>query len=673
MKNLYKTTILTGVALAFLGGTAFATPDDELDPKELINMSLAQLSNIEVTSVSKKAEKESEAAAAIYVITQDDIRHSGMQSIPELLRVVPGLDVAQSGSHQWAITARGASGQFSNKLLVLIDGRSVYTPLFSGVYWDVQDTPLQDIERIEVIRGPGATLYGANAVNGVINIITKNAKDTQGGLVSVTAGNQENALTTVQYGTKIGNDAYVRLYAKHDEHAQIRNIQNAGADDEWNKQQVGFRADWKVGEAQKFTVQGDIYRGDDDYVFNLPASLTASNPNEKISGGNITAKWGNKLSKTSDTTLQIYYDNAKRDGGLYGNNIQTFDVDLQNIWTAIDGNEITWGAGYRLVESDAIDNPYITFFPAFHSDSLFSAFVQDKITLHPKDVFLTIGSKFEHNDYTGVEVQPSVRLSWLVDSRQTVWSSVSRAVRTPSIGASSAQYTIAQIPSVHGTDPTYLTRLPATTDSEKLVAYELGYRIQPTDKISIDVSTFYNNYSNVVIGSLEAPTGPFTSPILGNPYYLVPLVPNNMGKAHSWGVELSAKWHPTYYTEFSANYTLLQEKYDPAHSVGFSYAGLSPQQQFNIQSTFKLPYDVEFNSALYYVDKLSAVDRSTGAGIPSYFRLDARLAWKALDNLELSIAGQNLFDNSHPEFAGFLYQNSSQVPRTFYGNITWKF
>lgn len=678
MNHLSKTTALASLGLLLCAMPAYA---NDIEPGDLLNLSLEQLSNIEVTSVSKKSEKASEAAAAIYVLTQDDIHRSGMTNIPELLRQVPGLDVAQSGSHQWAVSSRGSNDQFANKMLVLIDGRSVYTPLYSGVYWDVQDTPLEDIERIEVIRGPGATVWGANAVNGVINIITKSAKDTQGAFVSQSVGNQLNSMTTARYGTKLGDNGFVRAYAKYDNNDEFKNMAGSGANDAWDKKQGGFRADWKAKESEKFTLQGDIYESGNDNTFNLlqaNATTLATDAPEKAKGGNVLGRWEHNIAKDSDMTLQLYFDEAKRSNVVYESDVKTFDVDVQHVWTPIEGNEVVWGAGYRLVKSEFEGNantvlgiPYITFTPDSRSDNLFSAFIQDKITLLPNSLFLTLGSKFEKNDFTGFEYQPSGRLTWLVDDKQTVWSSVSRAVRTPNFANTNAQVLTGVVsagPSV------FLARNSSNTlNSEELVAYEAGYRIEPSKKTSIDIATYYNDYSRLMSGALGPATGPFFAP--GPvPYFLQTVVPTSVGTGHSWGLETSFKWTPTSYADLAFGYSLEQLKFDQAEPVyGFPFDGRSPQQQFNIRSTIKLPYNVEWSSALYYVDALKFVDVNTGNEIDGYYRLDTRLAWQAMDNLELSLVGQNLLDNQHQEFSGFLYQNSSQVPRAFYGNVSVKF
>lgn len=675
MKDWRASTALAGVCLAAASTSAQAA----INPDELLGLSLEQLSNVQVTSVSKRSENANEAAAAIYVISQDDIRRSGMTSIPEILRMVPGLNVAQSGSHQWAISSRGFNDQFANKLLVLIDGRSVYTPLYSGVYWDVQDTPLQDIERIEVIRGPGATLWGANAVNGVINIITKNAKDTQGGFVSESAGNLVNSLTTARYGAKIDDNAYARFYAKYDDYDELETMTETRSRDAWNKAQAGFRSDWKQGENNTYTLQGDMYRSGNSGTLALIQPSGAFLPTsigEVTRGGNMLGRWEHKFSKNSNVTLQMYYDNAQRESFIFDSRLQTFDFDMQHVWHPAEAHDIVWGAGYRLVKSSLVGNAgnalgiaYIQTTPTTRDDNLYSAFIQDKIALIPNEFFLTIGSKVEHNEYTGIEFQPSARVSWLVDSKQTLWASVSKAVRTPNISTTNGQVLTAPV----GVGPLILmAQSGGDTKSEELMAYELGYRVQPQKQLSFDFATFYNDYHRLLLGTAGATVFPLISPVIGA-YGIVPILPTNVGTGHSWGLEASAKWNPTSIVELGAGYTLQQLKFDQPDPFGYSFGGKSPEQQFNLRSTLFLPHNVEVSNALYYVDALDALDVVTGQNTRSYTRFDMRVAWKPIDSLELSLVGQNLFDPFHKEFNGFLYQSSSQVPRAVYGNVTYKF
>ena len=381
------------------------------DNKSLLGMSPAELSNIEVTSVSKKAEKASEAAAAVFVITQEDIRRSGATTIPDVLRMVPGVDVAQSGSHDWNVSVRGFNGTYANKLLVLIDGRTVYSNFFAGTIWELQDTLLEDIDRIEVIRGPGAAQWGANAVNGVINIITKNAKDTQGGLATASVGNQIKAIDGGRYGVKIGDDSYVRMYAKYNDDDAFNRTNGTSNGDGWQKRQAGFRSDSKLTTQDNLTVQGDLYDTHEGLKYTLPtltSPYTYQDPNDlEASGGNILTRWTRNITSESSIATQAYLDNTayKVDWGSY--NTTTLDFDFQHTWTGWDRNEVVWGLGYRLISDHAETTSIFSLAPVESDNSLYSGFLQDKITLLPNSVFLTLGSKVEHNDYTGVEVQPS--------------------------------------------------------------------------------------------------------------------------------------------------------------------------------------------------------------------------------------------------------------------------
>ena len=658
-------TILAGTTA--LSSTAVLAAD-EINPKELINLSLEQLSNIEVTSVSKKSEKESEAAAAIFVITQDDIHRSGMTSIPELLRMVPGLSVAQAGAHEWAISSRGATGQFANKLLVLMDGRTVYTPLFSGVYWDIQDTPLQDIERIEVIRGPGATLWGANAVNGVINIITKSAKDTQGGYASLSAGNIDNALTTVRYGAKIDDNNYARIYTKYDDRASFKTTANQDRHDAWNKAQSGFRADGSNGGDLSYTIQGDIYHSHEStptFVPVLSAALTNFVDNRDLAeGANVLARLNHKDGDSANTTLQMYYDYVDRNTIVLEDKQNTFDIDLQRSWKPFESHEVVMGAGYRVVSDNEGTNHYFNLTPQNRTDNLFSAFGQDKIALIPESFFLTLGSKFEHNAYSGFEMQPSGRLTWLIDSTQTWWSSISHAVRSPNRGSSDENLVLQTVP-LGGGNYAFYQANGRPTGSEKLNAYETGYRVQVTKQASVDISAFYDRYSNLLVNNVGSVTT-VNYPGFGN-YFIIPVTPVNGNVAHSHGVEIAANWDVTDYWKLTPSYSYIDFKRLYPEQLASLVVNKQPPQQASLRSVLLLPDDVEMDNSLYYVDGLKNVNVKTS------LRFDTRIAWKVMDNLEVSLVGQNLLYGSHTEFTGFANERFAKVPRSGYGNITWKF
>src|SRR6267378_752343 len=395
---------------------------DSLDA--LKRLTLDQLMNIEVVSVAGRPERLSETASAIQVITQDDIRASGATSLPEALRLASNLQVAQLDSRQWAISARGFNSTTANKLLVLIDGRTVYTPLFSGVFWDEQEVSLTDIDRIEVISGPGATLWGANAVNGVINVITKDAKDTPGVALSGGGGTELRGFGTARYGGQVGSAARYRIYATR--FARDPSALPSGQDavDDWHLGQGGFRADWDASTITHVTLQGDLYDG----RIGQPSAGDIT-----VSGGNVMAKWSRTISETSGLTAQLYYDRTNRDiPGTFGEDLDTYDVDLQHQTRLGARHDLVWGLGYRLINDRITNTPALAFLPAHVARQWFTGFVQDEIALVPDRLHLALGTKIEHNDYTGFEIQPSGRVNWTLSPAATLWAAVSRAVRTPS-------------------------------------------------------------------------------------------------------------------------------------------------------------------------------------------------------------------------------------------------
>jgi iron complex outermembrane receptor protein len=556
-----------GAALSsMVAGVCLASPSDTEPPlpADLTQLSLEDLMDIEITSVAKKAQKLSEAPAAVFVITNDDLRRSGVTSIPEALRMVPGLQVARIDANKWAITPRGFNGRFSNKLLVMMDGRSVYTPLFSGVYWDMKDTLLEDVDRIEVIRGPGAALWGANAVNGVINIITKRSEDTQGGLVVAGAGTEERGFGAVRYGGKLGQDNYCRVYAKYlNRDSGVFPSGEDGAD-EWDVLRAGFRMDWQGSGPDALTLQGDIYDGGAG-VMAVTKSFDPHAPptfdeDEGISGANLLGRWKHTVSDTSEIALQVYYDRTERNGIILDQIHDTFDLDLQQQFALGKRQEIVWGLGYRFV-SDNIDNTfYGSWDPDSRDDDLYSGFVQDDITLIKDRLRLTLGSKFEHNDYTGSEIQPNGRLMWTLQEGHSIWAAVSRAVRTPSRTEEDGRLNTTVLPpgSLLPLFPGYgVVSLfgDGNYESEELLAYELGYRVLPTDQFSVDIAAFYNDYSN--LRTLE-PGNPSLE-VSPSPTHLVfPFTADNKMDGETYGVEVAADWRASDWWRIHASYTYLQ-------------------------------------------------------------------------------------------------------------------
>lgn len=661
MKGICRACILGMVAT---GAQAAQNLDN------LLNMSFKDLNKVKVTSVSKKEENAFESAAAIYVITGDDIRRAGATSIAEALRMAPGLDVAQQDSATWAISSRGFNAQYANKLLVLMDGRTVYTPLFSGVYWDEQDTLLEDVDRIEIIRGPGATLWGANAVNGVINIITKSAQNTQGTYVESLVGTHDTNADAVRYGGKTLNNVYYRAYAKYKtvNNSDTARSTNSGAginaSDGWYQSRTGFRADWDKNSIDKGTLHGDLFDSQERQEYYLPGITGGVNGDEHFRGGNVVGNWEHKFSNVSNISLQTYVDYIQRNMAILNQERTTFDLDLQHTWNFHPRNELIWGLGYRyfadqLGQKTIGGNTYLDYTPDESDNSLYSGFIQDKIALVPEKLFLTLGSKVEHHYYTSWEIEPNARLAWLLDDRQTLWGAVSRATRTPTRG----EHGLALL---GATDPLN-TYQQGNVDykSEYLTAYEAGYRLQPNWRMQFDISSFYNTYTN-----LQTFEQGYTDGV--TKYYLDA---ENNAFGESYGVELGSRFSVTKDWNLYANYSFMlldihlkDGIFEPAPTVSSeSNETRSAKNKFNVLSRLNLPNHIEFDNNLYYVDNISSI------GIPSYIRFDTRIGWKPLEGFELSFVGQNLLDNSHPEFEAPLYSLPTEVGRSFYGKVSYKF
>lgn len=646
-----------------------ALADDAKD--DLFSLSLEELSNLEITSVSKRSERASEVAAAVHVITAEDIKRSGATSIPEALRLAPGVNVARAGSDQWAISIRGFNAQFSNKLLVLIDGRSVYTPLFSGVVWDVQDTLVEDIDRIEVIRGPGGTIWGANAVNGVINIITKKAKDTQQALASYEQGTHEEK-AAFRYGGKVGEDMHYRAFVqqKHNRDYKLANETNAG--DDWDQWRTGMRVDMDNLSYGSLTVQSELYNGQEDHQMLLPALSGAYvNPVSDewdVGGGHLLASW-NYDTGVNQYSLTGYYDYASRNTVVFEDKTQTFDLDFNHSFKASDHHDMIWGLGYRLINTDVNGTDIISYDPATRTDNLFSAFLQDKVALITDELFLTLGSKFEHNDYTGFEWQPSARMSWLINDKQTLWGAVTRSVRTPSRATHDLSIAVAGVPSAASPTGSLLVRQIAsdTVNSEELLSYELGYRVQPTEDLSFDLAAFYNDYPTLVSDSQGSPY--LDSNATFGPHVVLPYLVGDDSKGTTIGFEISADWKASPHWMLSSSYSMLEMDIEGG-STFVSGDGRTPHHQFSLETHYTPDEHWEFDNMFYYVDQLNP---STTLEIPRYWRYDTRLAYNFDNGLSLSLIGQNLLDDQHPEFSSFVYNRQIEIPRTVYGKLNWKF
>ncbi len=647
----------------------------DLSMDMLAELDLFALSNIKVTTASRKAEKLSLTSAAVYVITNDDIRRSGVTSIPEALRMAPGVQVAQIDANKWAISIRGFNNLFADKLLVMIDGRSVYTPLFSGVYWDVQDVLMEDIDRIEVIRGPGGTLWGANAVNGIINVITKNAEDSQGGLISIGGGSEESGSSAVRYGGRLGPDMYYRAYAKYFNRNDFVIANGDDADDEWDMSRFGFRLDWDPSENDSFLIQGDYYDGKAGQraSVTIPTIIGATFVADEIDvmGGNLMTRWEHRLSSESDLALQLYYDRTERRSVTNEEIRDTVDLDFQYRFKAFERHNMTWGLGYRLSSKDSKGSFTLTFNPLRRNSELFSGFIHDNVALIEDHLRLIIGSKFEHNDFSGFEYQPSLRLLWTPDERHTIWTSVSRAIQTPSEATSDLRINAAMIPVTPPPPPFVLVPIVISgtndLDSQKVTAYEVGYRSEATTRLSIDLAAFYNEYDDII--EIEFPFGPFGGAVFNNNFH-----------AETYGGEILARFKVTNDWLISASYTALQMQVhqdsltaDPVRDQGIERE--NPHHQLQLRSTHHLLHNLEFDVLANFVDNVDITPPlQSSVHIPSYIRLDMRLGWRPTTNLEFSVSVQNILDDQHLEFIHFgnLIQ-SSEIERRIHAKITWNF
>lgn len=596
----------------------------------------------EVTSVGRKAEPWFHAPAAVEVLTQDDIRRYGAITMADTLRIVPGMHVARSFGSSYAITTRGFSSAAGNKLQVLLDGRSLYTPLFSGVFWDVQDTLLTDLDRIEVIRGPGATQWGANAVNGVVNFISRDARQTQGTLIKAGGGNEELGFGAVRHGGKAGESTYYRVYSKYfyrDEQALSNGADGEDFTEHW---QSGFRADHYLAEESQLTLQGDFYLNDGGI-----AGRSAANNQ----GANVLGRWTRTFSSASDLQFQLYYDRADRDIPLqFEEERNTVDADFQHRLALGERHDIVWGGNYRVSWDETGGIGTFAFDPRERAIDLVAGFVQDEIAIVPERLALTLGTKIEHNDFTGAEVQPSARLAFTPGAKQTVWAAVSRAVRTPTRIESDVVFT----PVPNG--PVATLRGNPDFRSEDMIAYELGYRVRPWRQASFDIAGFVNDYDN--LRTLEPGPGGF------------PLTLGNERHGETWGFESSIRYEPVGWWRLTAGYALLEQDLDFSAAsrdpTGGTTEANDPEQMALLRSNLMLPHRIEFGQTLRYVDQL------TRPAVPAYLELDLRLAWRPLPGLEISLNGMNLLDSAHPEFAGG-GPLQPEVERSVYAKVLWLF
>ncbi len=666
--SVLNTLLLVLLLLTFPALQALAETADL--PEDLTELSLEDLMEIEVTSVSKKPQKLANSASAVYVITREDIRRSGVTSIPEALRMAPGVSVTHLNNNIWGISIRGFNSQFANKLLVLIDGRSIYTPLFSGVHWDEQDTMLEDIERIEVIRGPGATLWGANAVNGVINIITRNSADTQGCLAAMGTGSQERAFGDFRYGGQLGDKINYRMYGKYFDRGTL-SADTHDAADSWNSLRGGFRADGRLALNDTFTFQGDIYNTDTgstiEYSNLQPPYEYTMKDSPAMKGGNLLFRW-QRHSAASDLELQTYYDRTDRDEFMLHEKRDTFDVNFQHRFQAAGFQEIIWGAGYRFSRDNIRGSFNAKAHNSYHrSDDIYSCFLQDELSLVPEKLTLILGSKLEHNNYTGYEVQPNARILWSPNKNHTFWAAVSRAVRTPSRAEHDSEINSIAPPNTEINPYPFpiVTNIVSSDDfdSEEMTAYELGYRFLGLEYLSVDLAVFYSDYDKLRTFRL-------TDSHLESGYLLNTIIYDNDMEGTVYGGEVVLNWQPQAWWNLVGIYSYQYMALDLTdnNAVKGYIAGADPHHQASLRSRFDLPENFELDFWLRYVDVLP------GKHTDSYISMDMRIGWQPFGDFHLDLVGQNLLDSEHPECregtAGLL---STEVERSVYLKATWRF
>jgi iron complex outermembrane receptor protein len=647
---------------------AMTAPAAAQTPQDLKRMSLEQLLQLDVSTVSRQDQPADKVPAAIFVITQDDIRRSGATSLPDVLRLAPGVQVERINASLYSVGIRGFGDRLSRAMLVLIDGRAVYSPLFAGTYWEVQDPMLADVERIEIIRGPGGTLWGANAVNGIINVITKTAKDTEGALVSVTAGTDATGPIAARYGGAVGKSFRYRVYGEGtDLNPQFH--PDGVTFDTFTIGQGGFRGDWTLSHSRSLTLQGDAYHatlGEPAVTTSLtPPFSTTGTQNAPLSGANVLLKWAGPSFHGGSFQLQTYFDHTSRDEVPVGEKRDTFDVDFQDRRTLARRHDVIWGAGYRLTSDDITAVAPSAILPPRRTDSLVSAFVQDDLTAVPERLHVIVGAKVEDNSYSGGEIQPSARAVWTVDDANTLFASVTRAVRTPS--RVETDYTTM---SVVATSPlTFVRLLPDPNfDPESLVAYELGYRVRPIDRLYLKFSGFDNSLSNILSTDLESsfvetdPTGPSRT--------ILPVMFGNGLHGKSYGGEIFADFRPVSWWRWTGSYsylriTLAKNPGDTDVASLVRDQGQSPHHEFSVQSSIDLPANVSLDCRVWYESALAF------GPVPAFTTSTVRLGWRLRPDTEIAVVGDNLNSPHHLELVNGPFANV-EIQRSVAVNVVWR-
>jgi iron complex outermembrane receptor protein len=649
---------------------------DELD------MSIKQLMQLEVTSVARKQQTLARSAAAVYVITREQIHRSGYRNVPDVLRLAPGLHVAQVGAHTWAITARGFNGTFAGKMLVLVDGRSIYTPHYAGVYWELHDLMVEDIERIEVIRGPGATMWGANAVKGVINIITRSARSTQGGLVSVGGGTAGERLTALRYGGRLGERAWYRAYAKYAKHRSALNSGRQEAGDAWSDGRGGLRVDWEPSARDAVTLLTAASRGSFSETALIPTGIAPfiaeAAGQFKTSTQDLLVRWRHTHRNGTETQVQFYFDGYDRPHPIFGENRKTADVDVQSRSRLGRIHELTWGGGYRS-SADRAGTGHLHVQPETFGLDLYTAFAQDEVQFADGMVVLTAGAKVQRNDYAGIAVQPTARLLVEPVSKHVFWGSVSRAVRLPSrLDRDSVVWaaTLPGMPETRGLPTRVFLHGSESNTAQPMIAVEAGYRTQVSTRLGLDVTAFRHLYQR--LRSMERGQPVFTPAAL--PYLSLPMTFAGGLHGESWGVEAVAQLQLMPRWNLSANYTGMRASYAARADSPLSFSGESafqPEHLASLRSQFDLPGRLQLDAAWYAASAVKnpgEMPSIFGYQLPrAWSRMDVRAMWPVRPGLELGCGVNGLVDPRREEFRPEAFLRPAELRRTFDATLDWRF
>lgn len=621
--------------------------------QDLALLSIEELMEIEVFTASRGDQQLARTAAAATVLTSDDLRRAGVTTIPDALRLVPGMEVARMGTGKWAVTARGFNDQFANKLQVLVDGRSVYTPLFSGVFWDQLDLPMADIERIEVVRGPGASLWGANAVNGIVNIITRSAADDQGTRLTLGSGSVERLLAEASTAGQLGSAWHYRVFARGSDWGALGHPDDGMAHDAWRPYQGGFRLDGRASPTDSLTLQGGGYEAELEQTWFLslsPAEVAARTvrATTPVSLQHLQARWTHGMAGGSDVNVRVAWERAERAETPVDGRTHILDTDIQQQLDIGTRHRVTWGLGYRRVWDHLSGSFAVAVDPPKRSYVQISAFAQSTTVLHPEVLELTLGSKVERFDLGGVAVQPNARLLWTPDSRRTLWAAISRAVRTPARGdhdLRAARLAPAELVP-EGFPTTFLEeRGSRDFEPEEVTAYEFGVRGEASAALFIDVALYYNVYDRL---RTSEPSLPQLDTLGAVTYVILPLNVHNRMSATTQGLELSADWRPLPGLRLQPAWTWrsmdIDLDKDSSYLSGLGWEGVSPEQQFVLRASVDIASDVDLNITGRYVGALPDID------VDSYVGLDLRLAWRPRADLEIAAVGNNLLQAQHAEF-----------------------